>query len=171
MQTVRAVLLGIPLPVCSCGVIPISATLRQKGPAPALPQASCSRRPRLVSTAFMRLGAYSAALWRFFAWSRLRSLASLQVWPLKGSHSLPNLDRMTLRPSQNPAVAAHRDARHRVPRLRNRCPRDCGFNDIRIHYASARCLLAGAHRRRHRGFRAGISTDQFLGKSQPAHMG
>ena len=34
LQTVRAVLLGVPLPVCSCGVIPISATLRQKGAGP-----------------------------------------------------------------------------------------------------------------------------------------
>ncbi|MGB0371294.1 MAG: permease [Opitutales bacterium] len=34
MQTIRAVLLGIPIPVCSCGVIPISATLREKGAGP-----------------------------------------------------------------------------------------------------------------------------------------
>ncbi|MEM7673795.1 MAG: permease, partial [Verrucomicrobiota bacterium] len=34
MQTVRAVVLGIPIPVCSCGVIPIAATLREKGAGP-----------------------------------------------------------------------------------------------------------------------------------------
>ena len=30
-QVLRAVILGIPLPVCSCGVIPVGATLKQKG--------------------------------------------------------------------------------------------------------------------------------------------
>ena len=34
LQTLRAVILGVPLPVCSCGVLPISATLRQKGAGP-----------------------------------------------------------------------------------------------------------------------------------------
>lgn len=60
-QAVRGALVGLPLPICACGILPMAQSLRQRGAAPALVVAFLLATPELGVETF-------ALSVRFFGW-------------------------------------------------------------------------------------------------------
>ena len=73
-QALRGAIVGTPLPICSCGVLPVAHALKQRGAAPALVVAFLLATPELGIETF-------ALSVRFFGWSyaTVRLVAAVAV--------------------------------------------------------------------------------------------
>lgn len=104
----RAALLGVPLPLCSCGVIPVAASLRRHGASPAATTSFLLSTPQ---TGVDSIAVTGAILGPVFA--ILRPALALVTGLLGGG-----LVRVLVRGEDVPAVPAAPKIADRSPRLR-----------------------------------------------------
>ncbi|MCB9709131.1 MAG: permease [Myxococcales bacterium] len=107
-QAMRGALIGAPLPVCACGVLPITASLRQRGASAALVVAFLIATPELGVESFALTG-------RFLGWpfAVIRVVAAITVaivtavavayWVARDPHTSPGI---LARPSSFPPEPA-----------------------------------------------------------------
>lgn len=64
-QTVKAALIGVPLPLCSCGIIPVAASLREQGGSPGAVTSFTASTPQTGVDSILATGALLS--WPFAA--------------------------------------------------------------------------------------------------------
>lgn len=98
-QAIRGALVGAPLPICACGVLPLAQSLKQRGAGPALVVSFLLATPELGVESFflsVRFLGWEFALVRLFAAVGVAVAAALMVsWAL-GRRDAPPADAATL---------------------------------------------------------------------------
>ena len=93
-QAVRGTLVGLPLPVCACGILPVAHSLRKRGAPTALVVAFLFATPELGIETFalsVQFFGWSFALTRLFSAAALAIAAALLISSLTVSSSSSNV--------------------------------------------------------------------------------
>ena len=115
-QAIRGALVGAPLPICACGVLPLAQSLKQRGAGPALVVAFLLATPELGIESFalsVRFLGWPFAMVRLVAAVAVAIGAALLVsWAMGRKNESSDTDRATLTPEESEGSVALRTLRN-----------------------------------------------------------